>query len=187
MNFPVMQNLRFLEEIGDPIGGFCVHVLMVNDRRISSMPLSQQARMKRYFYCAIALTPIIGSFTLQPGISFLSCPLKYWVGIPCPAWGLTRGFIAIGHGHFNQATAYHLFSPVLFIAFLIATIHLLLELILNQPVQMFYVKLLAQSKIQVFLLLMLLGYHGSRVYELVTLGTLQSDILASPFGQTLFR
>ncbi|NDJ15769.1 DUF2752 domain-containing protein [Myxacorys almedinensis] len=151
------------------------------------MPLSQRHRVKRYFYLAIALVPLIGSLTLKSGIPFLGCPLKYWVGIPCPAWGLTRAFIAIAHGHLNQAATYHLFAPALFLAFLILIIHLLLELALNKSLKPRYITLFHQSNVQIFLLLLLFGYHGSRVYQLTKIGTLQSDILGSPFGRAMFH
>jgi hypothetical protein len=152
------------------------------------MQLSTRGRLKRYFGLAIALTPIIGSRILTIGseIPWLSCPLKRLIGIPCPAWGSTRSFVAIAHGHWTQAIQYHLFAPVLFLVFLTIIVHLILELIKNRSIQAFYVSILKRPKFQIFAFLIVLGYHLTRLHQLAMAGDLQAGFRHSTIGQIFF-
>lgn len=38
------------------------------------------------------------------------------LGFFCPACGLTRGFLAMGHGEFKQALDYNILAPALYVA-----------------------------------------------------------------------
>ncbi len=42
------------------------------------------------------------------------CPFHNLTGTPCPGCGLTRSFVALGHGRFRDAFFYHPAGPVLF-------------------------------------------------------------------------
>lgn len=42
------------------------------------------------------------------------CLFRRLTGLPCPACGLTRSFVATAHGQFDLAFAQHLFGPLLF-------------------------------------------------------------------------
>ncbi len=42
------------------------------------------------------------------------CVYRLATGVPCPGCGLTRGFVAIGHGLLDVALDYNLLAPVLF-------------------------------------------------------------------------
>lgn len=42
------------------------------------------------------------------------CSFQSLTGLPCPGCGLTRGFCAISHGRFREATAYNAFSLPLY-------------------------------------------------------------------------
>jgi hypothetical protein len=152
------------------------------------MQLSARERFKRCVGLAIALIPIIGSrvLTLGSEIPGLSCPLKRLIGIPCPAWGLTRSFIAIAHGHWTQAIHYHLFAPVLFLVFLTIIVHLILELITNRSIRVFYLSILKRPKFQIFAFLIVLGYHLTRLHQLAMAGDLQAGLRHSTIGQIFF-
>lgn len=78
--------------------------------------LSPQDRKKRLIYLLLSAIPVMGSYIFNRGfhIPFLDCPLLRYVGIPCPAWGLTRSFMAVARGEFTAAIAYHVFGPILF-------------------------------------------------------------------------
>ncbi|MDJ0557342.1 MAG: DUF2752 domain-containing protein [Microcoleaceae cyanobacterium MO_207.B10] len=104
-----------------------------------SETLSYKERFQLYLFLAIALIPIIGSYFLNFGleIPFIGCPLLRYIGIPCPGWGLTRSFMAVARGDLSQAIAYHLFGPLFFCVFVIAVLHLVLELINNQKLAFF--------------------------------------------------
>ncbi|MGP1386213.1 MAG: DUF2752 domain-containing protein [Thainema sp.] len=149
--------------------------------------LTRSEQMQRWGYFAIALTPLVGSaiFNLGLRLSFLGCPLMRYVGIPCPGWGLTRSFMAVARGDLAQAVSHHLFGPVLFVGFAIATLHLVTELIRNQKIPVFYGPTLRNPKFQIFCFLVLVGYHGVRLNQLWQSGELYHSILQSPWGQWL--
>ncbi|MFY7805728.1 MAG: DUF2752 domain-containing protein [Limnoraphis robusta] len=158
---------------------------MVGKIRRSSQLTSPQQQQQRIFALAIALIPIIGSavFNLGIRIPFLGCPLMRYVGIPCPGWGLTRSLMAIVRGDINQAISYHLFGPLVLAGFVIAALHLSLELILNKQLNYFYVQWLKNPKLQIFCFLILQGYHGVRLQKLWQLGELYPSFVNSPLGQ----
>lgn len=131
--------------------------------------LSQKEKKQHYWGLTITLGAIIGSFILNLGIElpFLSCPLLKHIGIPCPAWGLTRSFMATARGDFQLACDYHLFGPFLFLGFFVIGLHWGLELAKNQKIKAFYIPLINNLKYQLFFFFMLLGYHGFRLLELM--------------------
>lgn len=45
-----------------------------------------------------------------------ACPFRAVTGLPCPGCGLTRGGVALLHGHFSDAWNLHPFSPLLWVA-----------------------------------------------------------------------
>jgi hypothetical protein len=146
----------------------------------------------RLVYSAIAFAPIAGSFVfnheLNGGVKLhlWGCPSLHWVGIPCPAWGMTRSFMAIARGDLAAATNYNLFGPVVFLGFCIATIHLFIEFIQRRKLRPLYVRLAAQPRVQLIAFLLLVGYHATRLYSLAQTGELSATIYASQFGQTFF-
>ena len=40
------------------------------------------------------------------------CPFRLVTGLPCPGCGLTRSWVAIGHGDLHSAFAYNAFGPL---------------------------------------------------------------------------
>lgn len=155
---------------------------------VPAQPLSPQARRTRWGYLAIALLPITGSFALNWGWSLphWGCPLLHWAGIPCPGWGLTRSFMAIARGEWQQAIAYHGFGLILFAAFVIASLHIGLELISGTRISTFYTSLVRSPKFQISAFLMLLGYHTIRLHDLAQSGLLIQSFVQSPLGQAFF-
>ncbi|EDZ93891.1 conserved hypothetical protein [Limnospira maxima CS-328] len=160
---------------------------MVGKTLKSPVLLSRQQRQKRMFSLAIALIPIIGSIGFNLGIhlEFLRCPLMRYVGVPCPAWGLTRSLMATVRGDLNQAIAYHLFCPLIFLGFVIAIIHLILEIIKNRKLDIFYIHWLTNPQVQILIFLILLGYHSVRLQHLWQIGKLYPSFLNSPIGRLL--
>lgn len=150
--------------------------------------LTTQERKQRYWGISITLGSIIASCILNLGVSipFLACPLLRYTGIPCPAWGLTRSFIATARGDLEQAMKYHGLGSVLFAAFLVIGLHLGLELLKNRKIEAFYLQILVETKFQLFGFLMLFSYHGVRLQGLWQSGKLYPSFLASPLGIWLF-
>lgn len=57
------------------------------------------------------------SFLLRrPPLPFPRCLFRWITGWPCPSCGLTRAFIALGHGRLAEAFFDNIMSPVLFAA-----------------------------------------------------------------------
>ncbi|GAB4381032.1 MAG: DUF2752 domain-containing protein [Elainellaceae cyanobacterium] len=150
-----------------------------------SEPLTQRDRQQRLTYLAIALAPLIGSVLYNLGfrLPFLKgCPFLRYTGIPCPGWGMTRSFMAIARGDWQQALNYHLLAPLVFAGFLMATIHLLVELFCNQKIHTAYGAIARSPKAQTLAFLVLLGYHSTRLYTLAQSGELLVSFMQSPLG-----
>lgn len=137
--------------------------------------LSPRERANRVWYLVIAALPFLGSVFFNQGfrLPFLDCPLLRFAGVPCPAWGMTRSFMAILRGNWQQAVSYHLFGMPLFLGLLALGLHLSLELKQNRKIQSGYIEFLRQSKVQLFSFCLLLGYHATRLYPYVLSGELQ--------------
>lgn len=63
-----------------------------------------------------AAAALLASFLLPPESlpGFEVCSFKSLTGLPCPGCGLTRGFCAVSHGRFAEATAFNAFSIPLY-------------------------------------------------------------------------
>jgi Protein of unknown function (DUF2752) len=153
-----------------------------------AMMLQRSAKIQRLIVLAIVLVPVVGSYMLHLGVDivWLSCPLRRWLGVPCPAWGLTRSFIATARGDWHQAIGFHLFGPFLFGGFFMAGLHLLLEVLRGRPFNPFYVVLVRHPKVQLGGFALLFSYHGWRLYLMARTGELYPALVHSPIGQMFF-
>lgn len=74
------------------------------------------------------------SFTEAPAhLSLSPCAFYNLTGLPCPACGLTRGFVALGHGHMAASFAWHPLAPVLYAALLGALVASVLAAARGRP------------------------------------------------------
>ncbi|MFN4194331.1 MAG: DUF2752 domain-containing protein [Thermosynechococcus sp.] len=98
--------------------------------RFSDAVLSRGERLSRWGFLGLTAAPLVGAvlFNHTGTPSFLLCPLRAISGIPCPGCGLTRSFLAIARGDFENALRMHLFGPVLFLAFTVAAVFTAIEL-----------------------------------------------------------
>lgn len=60
------------------------------------------------------------------------CPFRLVTGLPCPGCGLTRSWVAIGHGDLHGAFAYNAFGP-LSMAFVASLVVLVAAVALTVP------------------------------------------------------
>lgn len=153
--------------------------------QLSRHPLSGRAQLVRSVILGLCCAPVVGSYFYNQGyrVPFLVCPLRYWTGIPCPTCGMTRSFMAIARGDVSLAFTEHLFGPILFVLFLIAAVHLALELFSGRRIKTVYEKLLRQHKIPLKCLLLALSYYALRLYYLSSTGELALAFMHSPLGQ----
>lgn len=108
------------------------------------MKLRQTADSKNRSFLLVSSVVIGLAFLMspvQPGKDSVSlfgfslpglCYSTKLLGVPCPACGMTRGFVAFAHGRFSDAFYFHKLSPLLFLLVLVQIpwrIHLLLTLV----------------------------------------------------------
>ncbi len=67
------------------------------------------------FWALAALTAALLGAALSPtsDIPFFRCEFRDVTGIPCPGCGLTRSWIALGHGHLMDSLRFHPLGPPL--------------------------------------------------------------------------
>jgi hypothetical protein len=154
---------------------------------LSDQPLSRSGRFIRYGLLGIASAPLLGAYWYNQGyrLPFLGCPVRHLTGIPCPTCGMTRSFMAIAQGHWSQALAHHWFGPILFFSFLVAAIHIAIELWCDRPLLTFYRELISRRSVQLGALSSLLLYHSYRLYDLAQSGALRVAVENSPLGHVL--
>ena len=112
----------------------------------------------------------------------LLCPLRAFTGIICPGCGMTRSFLSLVQGDLWKAFSYHLFGPILFFFFLLAAIHLFLEIISQRKIKALYVKVLNQKTVQGLILASILIYYLSRLLIMYYTGELAVSFSLSPLA-----
>lgn len=65
---------------------------------------------------ASASVAVGAAYVDTPPLGWPACLFKLLTGGPCPACGMTRAFIALGHGRLGEAVGDNLASPLLFLA-----------------------------------------------------------------------
>ncbi|MDH6056395.1 DUF2752 domain-containing protein [Umezakia ovalisporum] len=141
----------------------------------------------RWGILGFSYAPLLGTYFYNQNyrIAFLVCPIRHLTGIPCPTCGMTRSFMAIGRGDWSQAIAEHLFGPLLFASFVVAIVHITLELLTRRRVTAFYFCLLRLRKLQILGLFTIFIYYCLRLYYLSQTGEMYTAVSRSPVGQLL--
>lgn len=136
--------------------------------------LSRSGRNLRWSLLGLTGAPLLGAYAYNLGYQLpgLVCPIRQWTGIPCPTCGMTRSFMAIVQGDLQQAVHHHLFGPVLFLIFLIATVHISLELFRQRRLQPFYSSWIKRRQLVFTSLGLYLLYYGLRLQHLYCTGAL---------------
>lgn len=141
--------------------------------------------IKRCFTLSLCTSPLIGAYVFShtEASSPFQCIFLATTGIPCPGCGLTRSFLAVAHNNIPEALTYHLFGPLLFISLIIASVHLILELLSRRAIKPFYGRLLRSPLVQFTFLGAILSYHFLRLSLLFLSGELATSFHNSPLGQ----
>lgn len=87
--------------------------------------LAQMSEQKRAWIVLLGMSAIFIVSALwqpsdEPGL--ILCPFRALTGLRCPGCGMTHAFCAIAHGHLWRAIQYNPFSPLLFLAGILAWI-----------------------------------------------------------------
>lgn len=134
--------------------------------KIASVFLTQAQRQQRWGSLSLVTMPMLGAYIYNLGYQLpYTCPVRYLTGIPCPTCGMTRSFMAIARGNWNQAITHHLFGPALFLLFLVVTVHIGLELAIGRQIQTFCGQLIRDRKVQIVSVASYLAYYLLRLYS----------------------
>lgn len=154
---------------------------------LSQHSLPTSARRLRWGILGLTVAPIVGAQLYNRGYGLpWTCPILHFTGIPCPTCGMTRSFMAMARADWGQAVAYHGFGVILFGSFIVASLHVAVELLSHRQISTPYTRLVVDRRFQVGALLSLLMYHGYRLMLLSQSGALQQGVLHSPIGQIIF-
>lgn len=66
-------------------------------------------------FAASALLPLPHGTSGQIGSLPSICLFYHLTGLPCPGCGLTRSFVSLGHGHFQDALHWHPLGPAIWL------------------------------------------------------------------------
>ncbi|EAZ91594.1 DUF2752 domain-containing protein [Crocosphaera chwakensis] len=162
-------------------------MLLTNKQKINY--LSSLKKKEKIIKLLLLVLPILVSYLTNLGLKLPlpGCPLLHYVGIPCPGWGLTRSFKAIAQGNLLKAIDFHLFGPILFIIFLTVSFHLIQEIVNNKNISNIYIKIIKNPNYQIIFLLILFGYHGTRLHSLWKTGRLYTSFINSPVIQWILN
>jgi Protein of unknown function (DUF2752) len=154
---------------------------------ISTVSLSHSQLHLRKIKLALFVSPILISCVLAitGQSSPVKCPILGLIGIPCPGCGLSRAFVAIAQGNLSKSLDYHLFGVLIFLSFCLTCVHLCLEVIFHKSITTIFGQTIQKSSVQILALLVILGYHSSRLYHLWLSGELAHSFYYSPLGQWL--
>ncbi|WP_448534325.1 DUF2752 domain-containing protein [Parathermosynechococcus lividus] len=146
----------------------------------SDAVLSREERLSRWGFLGLATAPLVGSVLFNHGMAppFVICPVRSLTSIPCPGCGLTRSFMAIARGDFDDALSMHLFGPVLFAAFLLVVVLMAAELKTGRRLQRTPFRYLQRVQNWWWLALLYFGYYGVRLTSLIQTG----EFYINPFS-----
>lgn len=88
---------------------------MSEPRRWEPVRLWQPARLAAWAV-AVAVVAVCVATDAPARLSFSPCVFRNLTGLPCPGCGMTRGFVAMGHGRLSEAWGQNALSPLFFVA-----------------------------------------------------------------------
>jgi len=150
-------------------------------------PLFPSTHLRRWMILGASLAPVIGAFLYNLGLRITpqKCFFQQWLGFPSPACGMTRAFMAIARGDWQQALTYHLFAPLLFGACLLAAAHVSTELIGGRRLPIGYGRSLCQPSVIALGVLLFFSYYALRMYARYSSGILPFDLAETALWQNL--
>lgn len=155
---------------------------------LQTRPLTRREKYGRMGGLSFATAPIFGAywFNHSQASSPLFCPILKFTGIPCPGCGMTRSFLALAQGDLEGAIAFHLFGPLVFAACAGLALHIAIELYTQQEIR--YPGLdrwLRAKRVPLLTFLVVILYHGARLWTLAQSGDLAISIASAPLQQWL--
>jgi Protein of unknown function (DUF2752) len=155
--------------------------------QVTSSPLSTVGKRFRWQAVGFFAIPVVGAFLAGRGVPLPlpGCALRHLTGIPCPACGMTRSFIAFAKGDFATSVHQHLFGPLLFVACLLVFLHICSELRFGYKIQGWHTQLLKKRGFVWGFGVIFLGYYCLRLYQMSQTGELWLAVQSSPLSSFL--
>ena len=128
-------------------------------------------RRLRWIGLGISLAPIIGAFLYNLGLRLTpaKCLFQQMFGFPAPTCGMTRAFMALARGDWQQAIQYHLFAPVLFCLCVIIAVLMPAELAIGHRLSALDAGMRQLGGLAIALVLFF-SYYGLRLYARYSTG-----------------
>jgi hypothetical protein len=101
------------------------------------------------------------------GLPGWPCPVKTFLGIPCPGCGLSSALVWLLRGEWDNALRAHIFAPVFLLGFVLMAVVSMLPGGLHRKVVGEIARLERRTGIMAFLLLGLMAYWGLRLLWLL--------------------
>jgi hypothetical protein len=157
--------------------------------KLTNNKLSNHSLKIRLIKLSLFSTPLSAAYfySYTNYNSPFNCPILAFTGIPCPGCGLTRSFLALTKGNLISSFNYHLFGPILFCLLMLATIHLLLEIVTKQKIKAYYVKIIKNKTVQILTIPSILIYYLGRLLIMYFKGDLGADFKLSTLANLMYN
>ncbi|MBW4660118.1 MAG: DUF2752 domain-containing protein [Drouetiella hepatica Uher 2000/2452] len=161
------------------------------ERRIKRSPtLSSSSVWIRWAILGLSLAPVIGAFLYNEGLRLTpqKCFFQQLLGFPSPGCGMTRSFMAIVRGDWQQALTYHLFAPFLFGICLVVAFYAAIELMAGRRLTDYGQLSFLNERYLILIaigILLFFGYYALRMYARYGNGLLPFDLADTILWQQL--
>ena len=146
-------------------------------------------RRLRWVLLGISLATVIGAFLYNLGLRVTPahCLFQQMFGFPAPTCGMTRSFMALARGDWQQAIQYHLFAPLLFCLCVVIAALMTAELAIGHRLKPLYGWLQASwlRRSGWMAIVLFFGYYGLRLYARYNTGLLPFHLADTALWQLL--
>ncbi|WAC56270.1 DUF2752 domain-containing protein [Gordonia sp. SL306] len=111
---------------------------------------------------ALGLATVLGPQVVDRGP--ILCPFLRITGLPCPACGLTRSWVALGHGDVGSAFSFNAFGPLFMLVVAVVTVVAIGSLVTGRPA-LTQVQRTLTSPVALAVLVVWFGYGIARAVD----------------------
>jgi len=131
---------------------------------------------------------LAASFLYSPWVNRgpVLCPLRFFLGMPCPSCGLTRSFCAVAQGNFAEAFAHHLFGPLLYAFMALSAVCFLWEAAFGRRIRSYH-KFAFSRKFGYAMGYGMILYHADRLSVMAFSGALGESMNHSALAVIISR
>lgn len=149
--------------------------------------VSRRSLKFRCLAFGFSVATLTGTYLYNQGYQLnYECPIRHFTGIPCPSCGMTRSLMAAMRGDWIASVDYHFFGPFLLLVLLVVALGVPLEWLTRRSFFSVKTSAFLNRRFITWFLLILMGYHGSRLIQMHQQGLLMNSFIESPLGRYLF-